>query len=179
MDVISIDKTNERFRLLLDTKGRFTVHRLKDAEEAKFKLCKITKMFVGQKGIPFAVTHDGRTLRYPNPDVRLGDTVKIDLTTGAATEVLHLDLGSLAMITGGKNKGRVGVIEHKERHPGSFDIVHVKDAAGHPFATRGSNVFVIGRAGKPMISLPRQNGIKLSILEERERALKKRGEVVA
>lgn len=40
------------------------------------------------------------------------------------------------MITGGRNTGRVGVVGHRERHPGSFDIVHVKDAAGHSFATR-------------------------------------------
>merc|ERR1719264_1441054 len=31
------------------------------------------------------------------------------------------------MITGGRNTGRVGTIMSRERHPGSFDIVHVKD----------------------------------------------------
>ena len=36
MDVISIDKTNEHFRLLLDVKGRFAVHPIK-AEEAKVR----------------------------------------------------------------------------------------------------------------------------------------------
>merc|ERR1712023_597670 len=154
MDVITIEKTDEKFRLLFDTKGRFTVHRLKDAAETKFKLCKITKLYVGQKGIPFAVTHDGRTLRYPNPDVKLNDTVKLDLTSG-------------------KNKGRVGTIEHKERHLGSFDIVHIKDAAGRPFATRATNVFVIGHHGKPLVSLPSNNGVKLSIIEDRERKLSK------
>lgn len=40
------------------------------------------------------------------------------------------------MITGGHNLGRVGVIQHRERHPGSFDIVHIKDSLGHTFATR-------------------------------------------
>merc|ERR1712023_287118 len=141
--------------------------------DAKFKLCKITKLYVGQKGIPFAVTHDGRTLRYPNPDVKLNDTVKLDLTTGKATEIVHSEVGALAMITGGKNKGRVGTIEHKERHPGSFDIVHIKDAAGRPFATRATNVFVIGHHGKPLVSLPSNNGVKLSIIEDRERKLSK------
>ena len=33
-DVISIEKTNENFRLLYDVKGRFTVHRIQK-EEAK------------------------------------------------------------------------------------------------------------------------------------------------
>lgn len=33
-DVVSIPKTNENFRLLYDTKGRFRLHSLRD-EEAK------------------------------------------------------------------------------------------------------------------------------------------------
>jgi len=28
---------------------------------------------------------------------------------------------------GGRNRGRVGIMEHRERHKGSFDICHVKD----------------------------------------------------
>lgn len=30
------------------------------------------------------------------------------------------------MVTGGGNTGRVGIIQSRDRHPGSFDIVHVK-----------------------------------------------------
>uniref|UniRef100_A0AC34G739 40S ribosomal protein S4 n=1 Tax=Panagrolaimus sp. ES5 TaxID=591445 RepID=A0AC34G739_9BILA len=59
MDVISIEKTNETFRLLYDVKGRFTVHRI-GKEEAQFKLLKVVKIGVGAKGIPYIVTHDGR-----------------------------------------------------------------------------------------------------------------------
>ena len=47
--------------------------------------------------------------------------------------------------------------------------MHVKDAAGHEFATRATNVFVIGEGNKPMISLPKGKGIKLSIVEELEK----------
>ena len=43
--------------------------------------------------------------------------------------------------------------------PGSFEIVHVKDAVGHSFATRLQNVFVIGKGNKPWISLPKGNGL--------------------
>ena len=56
----------------------------------------------------------------------------------------------------------------KVEHQGSFDIVHVKDSAGHTFATRLGNVFVIGEGSKPMISLPKRKGIKKSVLEERD-----------
>ena len=53
------------------------------------------------------------------------------------------------------------------RSQGSFDIVHLKDSAGHVFATRLANVFVIGKGNKPLVSLPKRKGIKMSVLEER------------
>lgn len=60
MDVISIEKTGEHFRLIYDTKGRFAVHRIQ-AEEAEYKLCKVKRVQLGKGGIPFLVTHDART----------------------------------------------------------------------------------------------------------------------
>jgi small subunit ribosomal protein S4e len=65
------------------------------------------------------------------------------------------------MVTGGRNMGRVGVITHRERHDGGFNIVHIKDAIDNSFATRESNVFIIGKE-KPWISLPKGKGVKVS-----------------
>lgn len=165
-DVISIEKTDEYFRLLYDVRGRFAVHRVSN-EEAKFKLARVKKLEMGAGGIPYVVTHDGRTIRYPDPLIKAFDTIKLDLETGKIIDFVKFDSGNLAMISGGKNTGRVGIIISREKHQGSFDIVHLKDSAGHVFATRLSNVFVIGNGNRPMISLPRRKGIKMSILEER------------
>jgi hypothetical protein len=66
------------------------------------------------------------------------------------------------MATGGRNMGRVGVITHRERHDGGFNIVHVKDAIDNTFATRESNVFIIGQE-KPWISLPKGKGVKVCL----------------
>lgn len=60
MDVISIEKTGENFRLVYDTKGRFAVHRI-TAEEAEYKLGKVKRVQVGRGGVPYLVTHDART----------------------------------------------------------------------------------------------------------------------
>ncbi|KAK3056115.1 ribosomal protein S4A, partial [Coniosporium uncinatum] len=95
-------------------------------------------------------------------------TVKIDLATGKIIDFIKFDTGVIAMATGGRNMGRVGVITHRERHDGGFNIVHIRDAVDNEFATRESNVFVIGRE-KPWISLPKGKGVKLSIAEERDR----------
>jgi small subunit ribosomal protein S4e len=165
MDVITIEKTNEYFRLLYDTKGRFVIHRVNETE-AKFKLCKVRKVELGPKGIPYLVTNDAKTIRFPNPDIKVNDTIKLDLATGKITEMAKMDVGNLVMITGGKNLGRVGVITRREKHPGSFEIIHVKDAKGNSFSTRLSNVFVIGKGTKSLVTLPRGKGIKKNIIEE-------------
>ncbi|XP_074479335.1 small ribosomal subunit protein eS4 [Sebastes fasciatus] len=170
MDVISIEKTGEHFRLIYDVKGRFTVHRI-TAEEAKYKLCKVKKLMIGTKGIPHLVTHDARTIRYPDPLIKVNDTIRIDLDTGKITDFIKFDTANLCMVTGGANLGRIGVITNRERHPGSFDVVHVKDSTGNNFATRLSNIFVIGKGNKPWVSLPRGKGIRLTIAEERDKRL--------
>jgi small subunit ribosomal protein S4e len=72
------------------------------------------------------------------------------------------------LVTGGNNIGRVGVLQHVEKHPGSFDIAHVKDANQNSFATRVSNIFVIGEGKKPIISLLPNKGLKLTPIEERD-----------
>lgn len=172
MDVVTIDKTNENFRLLYDTKGRFTLQPV-SADEAKYKLCKVKKTAVGNKSIPYVALHDGRTVRYPDPLIQVNDTVKVDLETGKITDYVRFDVGNLVMVTMGRNLGRIGIITHKEKHPGSFDIVHIKDATGQTFATRITNVFVIGSGNKALISVPRGKGIKKSILEEAEGRRKK------
>jgi len=177
MDIVSIEKTDETFRLLYDTKGRFALQRLSNPEEAKFKLGKVKKVATGPKGIPYITLHDGRMIRYPDPLVKVNDSVKISLETGKILDFVKFDIGNLVTITGGKNLGRVGVIVSREKHPGSFDIVHVKDAAGNQFATRIGNVFVIGKGTKSLVSLPKGKGIKRSILEESQLVAQRKEEM--
>jgi small subunit ribosomal protein S4e len=72
------------------------------------------------------------------------------------------------MVTGGNNIGRVGVLLSVEKHPGSFDIAHVKDSANNTFSTRITNIFAIGEGKKPIITLLEGKGIKLGPIEERD-----------
>jgi len=178
-DVLHIAKSDEQFRLLYDVKGKYKLHRI-TPEEASYKLLRVQKYSKAKKAtigrnptqhgqlgvIPYIVTHDGRTIKYPAPDVRQHDVVKFDLKTNKIVGHLKFDVGTLAMITRGANLGRVGTIVNKERHPGSFDIVHLRDKKGNEFATRIGNVFVIGQENKPWISLPKAKGLRQTILEE-------------
>lgn len=78
-DVISIDKTRENFHLVYDTKGRFAVHRIVPAE-AKYRLCKMRRIFGGARGMLDWVTHDVCTISYPDP-LKVNDTIQVDLET--------------------------------------------------------------------------------------------------
>ena len=93
----------------------------------------------------------------------------MDIETGKIKEFVKTDIGTTVIATGGHNCGRVGKIVHKEKHKGSFEIVHVEDAAGNRFATRLSNLFAIGKEGKPLISLPKGKGIRLTIIQEQKK----------
>eukprot|EP01001_Neometanema_parovale_P009108 NODE_5353_length_953_cov_261.926506_g5137_i0.p1 GENE.NODE_5353_length_953_cov_261.926506_g5137_i0~~NODE_5353_length_953_cov_261.926506_g5137_i0.p1 ORF type:complete len:288 (+),score=87.71 NODE_5353_length_953_cov_261.926506_g5137_i0:58-864(+) len=171
MDVVTIERTGDKFRLLYDTKGRFVLHKVKD-DEANIKLCKVRKLAYAPNRRPYICTHDSRTISFPDPNLKKGDSVILDTETGKIKEWVRFKPGCLIMITGGANRGRVGEVISRERHPGSFDIIHVKDAVDNTFATRVDNCFVIGPSKfSPLVSLPKQKGIKLSIVEDRERKL--------
>jgi small subunit ribosomal protein S4e len=63
----------------------------------------------------------------------------------------------------------------RDKKQGAQDIVHIKDAAGNTFATLWNYIFLLGEGTNALVSLPRRRGVRLSILEERERRVKKQG----
>merc|ERR1711998_4229 len=133
MDVITIDKTDEHFRMLYDAKGRFVVHRL---------------------------------------NAKNNDVIKLDLATGKAVDLIKFEVGQTAIITKGQNQGRIGTITGREKHVGSFEIVHIKDSKGRSFSTRLLNVFPISaKDDEPVVSLPKGKGLRDNILEERKKRL--------
>lgn len=76
--------------------------------------------------------------------------------------------GAQMTLTGGNNIGRIGTLQSIEKHIGSYDIAHIKDARGNTFSTRISNCMVIGDGKTPAISLPKGEGIYLSLIEKRD-----------
>lgn len=79
-------------------------------------------------------------------------------------------------MTGGNNIGRVGILQSVEKHPGSYDIGHIKDSNGASFATRVSNIFIIGDGKNPAITLARGDGIKLDLIAEKEAKMEEESE---
>lgn len=167
-DVVEIPRTGERFRLLYDVKGRFTLVNIGEAE-ARIKLCRVQNVFTTTGRVPVVTTHDGRRIRYPSLNIRRGDTVVVDHRTGKINQLIPLRKNAIVMLVGGANRGRIGKAIGLERHPGGFGIAHIQDDAGNEFATRVGNVFVIGRkSDKIPITLPKAKGVKPNLIQERE-----------
>jgi small subunit ribosomal protein S4e len=171
MDVVEIPKTGDRFRILYDVKGRFSLVKITEAETA-FKLMKVSNIYTSTGRIPVITTHDGHRIRFPDPRAVRGDTLVYDLKNGKISDVIKARAGKIVMVTGGANRGRVGEIVSLERHPGSFDIARLKDKAGNSFATRAANIFVIGNSFSDIkVMLPKDQGAKKNIIQLREEKL--------
>lgn len=187
MDVITLLKSRTNYRLLYDVKGKFKLVKI-NQEECQYKLCKVINRKMGDKNIPQITTNDGRTIRFPHPDIKANDTIKLNLKTNEIVKHFKYAVGNKVIIIGGNNIGRVGVIDHVEKHPGSYEIVHIKDEVycqleaqrrkddkfvikkededNHCFSTRLCNIFVIGEKDSEITLL--KNHIRHTILEERE-----------
>ena len=132
----------------------------------EYKLCKVTRRSMGPKKIPFITTADGRTIRYPNPHIKEHDSIKINIETGEIIDYYKYKIGAPVLIVGGNNIGRVGIIQKIEKHPGSYEIVYIKDTKGTEFSTRLTNIFITGDQQKSEIPEEKYNTL-LSIIEER------------
>lgn len=128
---------------------------------------------MGPKGVPYIVTHDGRTIRFPNPKIKINDTIKLNLKTNEIMDVYKFEIGAYCMITKGNNIGRCGQISKVEKHEGSYEIIHVKDDEGQEFSTRLENVFISGKTKHEVQLLKRYK--RFTIIQERD--LKEKGKI--
>lgn len=71
---------------------------------------------MGSKGILHLVAHDACTMHYPDPIIKVNDTIQINLETDKITGFIKFDTGNLCMVTRGANLGSIGVTTNMERH---------------------------------------------------------------
>ena len=69
-------------------------------------------------------------------------------------DFIKFGIGTLCLVIGGSNIGKIGVITHREQNQGVSSIVRLKDSYNYEFCTKLSNIFVIGKGNKSLISLP-------------------------
>jgi len=152
MDVVQLPALDKSYRILLDRRGRLVLHEIPKAE-AQFKLGKVVrKNVVSGKKIQLTI-HDGKTSVGDFGEFKPRDVAKLALPEPKILERIPFETGALALVTGGRNVGKVGKItEIKLIESPRPNIITLEASDGATFQAPEDYVFVTGKE-KPFISL--------------------------
>lgn len=136
-DTIEFTNINEYFRVILNTKGKLGLVKLKK-EEVTIKPCKIIgkTMVRGKLQLNF---YDGKNIFVDKNNYKVGDTIVLSLPEHKIDKHLKLDKKSTIFLIGGKHIGELGSVE---------DIVGAKiiykNEKGDLVETSKEYAFVVG-----------------------------------
>ncbi len=140
MDVVTVVKTKESFRMLVDYKARLKLVRIEDKEK-DWKLARVDNKKVVRKGSVQLNLHDGRCILLPKDQYKTGDVLKLELPSQKVMKAIKLEKGSVALLIGGSHPGSLQTIEdYKIRRGSAPNLVTFKEG----FSTVKENVFVVG-----------------------------------
>lgn len=149
MDIVSIPKLNQHYRMLLNQRGKFELVKIPQGKE-QWKLCRIEGKTTVRNAKTQIGLHDGRSILVDSDKYKTGDVLKIEVPTQKILDTYRLTKGSTAIIISGAHAGKMAIIEDYivTRTPGP-NIVKFKDGT----STVNENVFVVG-SKTPEIELP-------------------------
>ncbi len=164
MDVFEVVTTGEKYRIVPYPTRFFALVPISD-EEARFKLGRIEDKSIVKGGHVQLHLHDGRNvlIRVSDPvnppEAKQYSTlgvVKITIPKQELVDYAPLEVGSLAIVFGGRNVGRVGRVVSIYRGMKRYrSIVTLEDARGEKLQTSLDYVFVIAPPdSEPWITLP-------------------------
>jgi small subunit ribosomal protein S4e len=159
MDVISLPDLNKFYRVLPSDKGLSLSSISKS--EADFKLSRVEDKTTVSGGVQVEL-HDGSNLLVKVADPKnptevtyeTFDTLKLSLPDKQVVAVLQTKVGNLAVITGGKNIGKMGKIveiEKTEAKKRRQALAVIEDANGAKYQTILDYVFSLGEK-EPLIT---------------------------
>lgn len=152
MDILSIPKTGENYRILLDTKGRLTLHPI-SAEDAEFKLAKIVNKSTIKGGKTQLNLHDGRNVIVEEDNYSAYDVVSLNIPEQEIKENFEFGEDVVVLVTGGKHTGELGKIQEVIVDQSSkANTVIIEKANKDTFLTLKDYAFVIGK-DEPAIDL--------------------------
>jgi small subunit ribosomal protein S4e len=159
MDVISMPDANRYYRVMPSHKGLVVAPISK--EESNFKLLRVENKVTVSNGIQLSL-HDGTNLLLKVADPKnpvevkyeTFDILKVTYPEKQIVEAIKTKEGNLAILTGGKNIGKMGKIveiEKTEAKKRRQALVIIEDAKGTRYQTIMEFVFSIGEAA-PMVN---------------------------
>ncbi|MBN1280720.1 MAG: 30S ribosomal protein S4e [Candidatus Thermoplasmatota archaeon] len=151
MDVISIPKMRQNYRVLFDRNGKLTLVSIDDID-AGWKLCRIqNKTIVKGKKIQLNL-HDGNNILVEKDTYKTGDVLKISFKEKKIEDLYKFDSGTVSMIIGGTHVGEIaGIAEIQVVASSKPNLAKMKGEK--EFSTVTEYVFPIGKT-KPAITLP-------------------------
>jgi small subunit ribosomal protein S4e len=149
MDIIEIPKTEESYRVLLDTKGRLKLH---PVDKGSSKLCKIVNKTTIKDGKTQLNLHDGQNL-IVDGDYSVGEVITLKIADNEVEDTFKLEEGVTVLVTGGKHTGELGtvseIIVNESSKP---NTILIENSKKDTFLTLKDYAFVVGN-DKPAISL--------------------------
>jgi small subunit ribosomal protein S4e len=163
MDVVEIQTAEKAYRIIPMLGKGLALHPI-DGEEKNFKLCKIENKTTIRGGKIQLNLHDGRNIlvlvkdpkRRDEDIYKTSDVLKVSIPSQEILGHLPFAEGVVALVTGGKNIGRLGKVLRIERQPGPHPtVVTLQGKNGDQFQTTLDFVFAVG-ADQPWIALPEE-----------------------
>ena len=155
MDVVSVPKTKQSFRVFIDEKARLRLLPIDD-KQASWKLVQINGKTTIAGGRTQLNLHDGRNLLVKKDDYATGGVLRLEVPSQKILGHFPLDAGALVLITDGRHAGEVAPvksIEVTESH--KPNLVHLAGKEAQ-FTTIKPYAFPIGEKG----NLPSQTEVK-------------------
>ncbi len=151
-DVVSIPKIGKHYRVVISKKGLKLVEI--DGKEAGIKICKVKNKVVVKGGKIQLNLHDGKNILIEKREdkFKTGDSVLVSLPNLKILKHIPLEVGSLAVVVKGKNKGKVGKV--KKILAGKFNVKPkiIMDVDGKEIEVLKEYVYVVGK-DKPEIKV--------------------------
>lgn len=145
MDVISLPKQDNNYRVLINKKNKLTVKKI-SSKEATIKISKVMGKSTLVGGKVQLNTLDGRNFLIEKDSYSIGDSLVVSLPDQKILDHLKLEQGATILLDAGNHVGEIGTVDSVD---GTNVIVRIKDTV---FSTKRRFAIVIGK-DKPIIGL--------------------------
>lgn len=140
MDVVSVESLKLYYRIIYDNKGRLVVLK-EDEKNSTLKPKKVVNKITIKGGKTQLVFHDGENILTDDNSIATGDVVVMTVPENKVGQVLKMQPGNKAFLTGGEHVGSTGTIKKIEvKESSGKNLVHFEEG----FSTVSDYAFVLG-----------------------------------